>query len=108
MGLASPMTWWDPELCAMLAGRGYYVIRFDNRDVGRSSRAGAGSPAGCSCEAFAGRRMRAPYSLATWPTTPSGCWTTSGSRRAHVVGVSMGGMIAQTMAIEQPGAGCGR
>src|ERR1700754_31933 len=38
MGLASPMIWWDPELCSMLARRGYYVITFDNRDVGRSTK----------------------------------------------------------------------
>src|SRR5262245_31549343 len=38
MGLASPMTWWDPELCSMLARRAYYVITLDNRDVGRSTR----------------------------------------------------------------------
>ena len=38
MGLGGPMTWWDPELCELLAGRGFYVIRYDNRDTGRSSR----------------------------------------------------------------------
>ena len=37
MGLAGPLIWWDPDLCTMLAERGYYVIRFDNRDVGSSS-----------------------------------------------------------------------
>ena len=38
MGLGGPMTWWRPELCRMLADAGFFVIRFDNRDVGRSSR----------------------------------------------------------------------
>src|SRR5918995_2932853 len=41
MGLGGPMTWWDPELCRMLAERGFYVVRFDNRDVGRSARIAA-------------------------------------------------------------------
>ena len=45
MGLGGPMTWWDPELCRMLAGRGFYVIRYDNRDTGRSTKvAGTGHP----------------------------------------------------------------
>jgi pimeloyl-ACP methyl ester carboxylesterase len=38
MGLGGPMTWWDPALCRMLAESGFYVIRYDNRDTGRSSR----------------------------------------------------------------------
>ncbi len=63
MGLATQMTFWDPDLCAMLARRGYYVIRFDNRDVGRSSRAHGRVTRRMLVEAFAGRRTRAPYSL---------------------------------------------
>ena len=39
MGLGGPMTWWDPEFCQKLADRGFHVIRYDNRDTGRSSRA---------------------------------------------------------------------
>src|SRR4051812_1314210 len=38
MGLGGPMTWWDPELCQLFADAGYYVVRYDNRDAGRSSR----------------------------------------------------------------------
>jgi len=38
MGLGGPMNWWDPELCTMLAEAGFHVVRFDNRDTGRSSR----------------------------------------------------------------------
>ena len=41
MGLGGPMTWWDPDLCQELVDRGFYVIRFDNRDCGRSSRIAA-------------------------------------------------------------------
>ena len=52
--------------------------------------------------AFTGRRVRAPYSIRDLAPTPSPCSTTSASTSAHVVGVSMGGMIAQTVAIEHP------
>ena len=44
MGLGGPMTWWDPELCRMLAERGFYVIRYDNRDTGRSTKVGGRYP----------------------------------------------------------------
>src|SRR5690349_9343417 len=38
MGLGGPMTWWNSDLCTLLASQGFYVIRYDNRDTGRSSR----------------------------------------------------------------------
>src|SRR3954452_19610020 len=63
MGLGGPMTWWDPELCRMLADRGFFVIRYDNRDTGRSSRGQAWVSRATLVRAFAGRRVRAPYSL---------------------------------------------
>src|SRR3954449_13323677 len=63
MGLGGPMTWWDPELCRMLAGRGFFVIRYDNRDTGRSSRGQGRITRAMLVRAFAGRRVRAPYSL---------------------------------------------
>ena len=107
MGLGGPMTWWDPDCCAMLAAPRLLrdpLRQPRHRPLHREPR--AGSPAGCSCEAFAGRRTHgAVLACATWPTTPSACSTTSGSARAHVVGVSMGGMIVQTMAIERPDPG---
>ena len=106
MGLGGPMTWWDPELCRLLAARGFYVIRYDNRDTGRSTQgAGPGHPADAGARvrrpAGCGRRTR----CATSPTTRSACSTTSASRPPTSCGVSMGGMIAQTMAIEQPAPG---
>ena len=63
MGLGGPMTWWDPELCTMLAEAGFHVVRYDNRDTGRSSRArGSGQPRASwsspSSAAAAGRRTR--------------------------------------------------
>ena len=102
MGLGGPMTWWDPELCRMLAARGCYVIRFDNRDTGRSSRVrGRVSRAGL-VRSFAGRPVRPPYTLDDMGQDAFGLLDHLGIDAAHVVGVSMGGMIAQAMAIARP------
>jgi pimeloyl-ACP methyl ester carboxylesterase len=102
MGLASPLSWWDPELCSMLARRGYLVITFDNRDVGRSTKVGRRVTRGMLVRAFAGARVRPPYSMTDLARDAFGLLDHLGIDRAHVVGVSMGGMIAQTMAIEEP------
>ena len=102
MGLGGPMTWWDPELCRLLVDRGFHVIRFDNRDCGRSSRAEGRVTRATLMRAFAGRRVRAPYLLSDMAEDAVGLLDHLGLESAHVVGVSMGGMIAQTMAIEHP------
>src|SRR4051794_39197072 len=102
MGLGGPMTWWDPELCRMLAERGFYVVRFDNRDCGRSSRGQGRVTRATLVRAFAGRRVRAPYSLNDMAEDAFGLLDHLGLESVHVCGVSMGGMIAQTMAIEHP------
>ena len=102
MGLGGPMTWWDPELCRMLADRGFYVIRFDNRDSGRSSRMTGRVSRATLVRAFAGQRVRAPYTLTDMADDAFGLLDHLGLESAHVCGVSMGGMIAQTMAIEHP------
>jgi pimeloyl-ACP methyl ester carboxylesterase len=102
MGLGGPMNWWDPELCRMLAARGFYVIRYDNRDTGRSSRVGVRVKRSTLLRAFAGGRVRAPYSMSDLAGDAFGLLDHLGLESAHVVGVSMGGMIVQTMAIEQP------
>ena len=102
MGLGGPMTWWDPALCRMLAQNGFYVIRYDNRDTGRSSRGTGRVSRGMLVQAFLGRRVKAPYSLADLAQDGFGLMDHLGLESAHVVGVSMGGMIAQTMAIREP------
>jgi pimeloyl-ACP methyl ester carboxylesterase len=102
MGLGGPMTWWEPELCRLLVDRGFYVIRFDNRDCGRSSRMAGRVTRATLVRAFAGQRVRAPYTLTDMADDAFGLLDHLGLESAHVCGVSMGGMIAQTMAIEHP------
>ena len=101
MGLGGPMTWWDPEFCRMLAARGCYVIRFDNRDTGRSSRIEQRVRRSALVRAFAGRG-RPPYTLGDMGEDGFGLLDHLGLESAHLVGISMGGMIAQAMAIAHP------
>jgi pimeloyl-ACP methyl ester carboxylesterase len=105
MGLGGPMTWWSPELCRMLADHGFYVIRYDNRDTGRSSRMRGRVTRAMLVRSFAGpasRRPRPPYTLDDMAGDAFGLLDHLGLDTAHVVGVSMGGMIVQTMALLHP------
>ena len=102
MGLGGPMNWWDPDFCTALADRGFFVIRYDNRDTGRSSRARGRVTRSMLVRAFMGRRVRAPYSLEDMAADAGGLLDHLGLDSAHVVGVSLGGMIAQTLAVTQP------
>ena len=102
MGLGGPMNWWDPELCTMLAEAGFHVVRFDNRDTGRSSRLPGRVTRGQLVKGFLGRGGKVPYTLSDMGADAFGLMDHLGWDSAHVVGVSMGGMIVQTMAIDQP------
>jgi pimeloyl-ACP methyl ester carboxylesterase len=102
MGLGGPMNWWDPDLCTMLAERGFFVVRYDNRDTGRSSRAKGRVTRAMLVRAFAGRRVRPPYTMSAFARDAVGLMDHLGWHSAHVVGVSMGGMIAQTLAVTEP------
>ena len=102
MGLGGPMTWWDPDLCRELARAGFYVIRFDNRDTGRSTVLRGKVGRSQLVRAFAGRRARGPYGIGDLADDAFGLLDHLGLESAHVVGVSMGGMIVQTMAIAHP------
>jgi pimeloyl-ACP methyl ester carboxylesterase len=101
MGLGTQMIAWDERLCAMLVERGFRVVRFDNRDIGRSTLLdGAGVPS--RLELILGRPATAPYLLTDMAADTAGLMDHLGIDAAHLVGASMGGMIAQTMAIERP------
>jgi pimeloyl-ACP methyl ester carboxylesterase len=99
MGLATQMIAWDEEFCGMLAERGFRVVRFDNRDIGRSSRIEAGVPG--RLDMLVGRGT-APYLLRDMAADTFGLMDHLGIESAHLVGASMGGMIVQTAAIEGP------
>lgn len=101
MGLGTQMLAWDGEFCELLAGRGFRVVRFDNRDIGHSTMIeSAGVPK--RADLFLGRRASAPYLLSDMAADAIGLMDHLGISSAHVTGASMGGMIGQTLAIEHP------
>jgi pimeloyl-ACP methyl ester carboxylesterase len=100
MGLGTQLIHWDLEFCEQLAEHGFRVIRFDNRDSGRSTQIAAAVPN--LMRGFAGLRIDAPYRLDDMADDALGLLDRLGIERAHVAGASMGGMIAQTMAIRRP------
>jgi pimeloyl-ACP methyl ester carboxylesterase len=101
MGLATQMLAWDEEFCTMLAERGFRVVRFDNRDIGRSTKIdSAGVPS--RADMLLGRRRSAAYLLPDLAADTTGLMDHLEIESAHLVGASMGGMIAQTVAIEHP------
>jgi pimeloyl-ACP methyl ester carboxylesterase len=101
MGLASQMILWDDEFCELLAAQGFSVIRFDNRDIGRSTiMRGARVPKRWQLLTRNGRG--AAYSLDAMAADSVGLLDHLDVGAAHVAGVSMGGMIAQLIAINHP------
>jgi pimeloyl-ACP methyl ester carboxylesterase len=97
MGLGTQLIHWHPDFCAMLGDRGFRVIRFDNRDAGRSTRVDAPMP---GWRAMLGlTRGRPAYTLYDMAGDAAGLLDYLEIESAHVVGASMGGMIAQAMAI---------
>ena len=102
MGLGGPMTWWDTELCEDLARAGFFVVRYDNRDTGRSTILDARVSRSTIVRAFAGAPVRAPYGMADLADDAFGLLDHLGLASAHIVGVSMGGMIVQTMVLAHP------
>lgn len=99
MGLGTQMLGWDEEFCALLAERGFRVVRFDNRDIGHSTMLESGGVPS-RLDLFIGRRESAAYLLSDMANDTIGLMDHLGIDSAHVVGASMGGMIGQTLAIE--------
>ena len=105
MGFAAQLIFWPETLCQGLAAEGFRVVRFDNRDVGKSThlaRLPAPDPRALLAEVMAGKRPDVPYSLDDMANDAVGLMDALGVDRAHIVGASMGGMIAQLIAINHP------
>ena len=105
MGAGGPLTFWGDSFCEGLVSGGYRVIRFDNRDCGLSSQLdhlGTPSRLALVLRLLFHLKVSAPYSLEDMANDAIGLLDTIGVRAAHVVGVSMGGMIAQIVAARRP------
>ncbi|AZN96629.1 alpha/beta hydrolase [Mesorhizobium sp. M9A.F.Ca.ET.002.03.1.2] len=87
MGAMASMLWWPEAFCRKLAGKGLFVIRYDNRDTGRSTKYAPGEP---------------PYTFDDMADDAIRVLDDHGIAKAHVVGMSMGGMIAQLVALKHP------
>jgi pimeloyl-ACP methyl ester carboxylesterase len=101
MGLGTQMLGWHEDFCADLAWRGFHAIRYDNRDIGRSTIFDA-SPTPTVGQLIRRDKRAAAYTLAEMAADGVGLLDHLGIDRAHIVGVSMGGMIAQTIAARRP------
>lgn len=105
MGLGAQLTLWPIELCEALVARGFRVIRFDNRDIGLSTKfdsAGVPDMASLMMATFTGRKPAVAYTLDDMATDAVALLDALGIARAHIVGASMGGMIAQLVAVLYP------
>ena len=105
MGLGMQLVAWHPDFVAMLVARGFRVIRFDNRDSGLSQRFDAFGKPNLALDAvrFAvGMKIDAPYTVADMADDTAGLLDAMGLASAHICGASMGGMIAQQLAVRHP------
>jgi len=104
-GFGMTRVMWDEELCDTLAGRGFTVVRMDNRDTGVSTRLtklGVPDVPRMFVRSMLGRSVTPPYTLEDMANDAVGLMKSLGHTRFHAVGASMGGMIAQTIALDHP------
>ena len=101
MGAGTQLIGWPDELCDQLVASGLQIVRFDNRDVGESTHM-TGAPPPNPLAALAGDFSSASYTLSDMAADSVGLLDVLGLDSAHVVGASLGGFIAQTIAIEHP------
>ena len=101
MGLGTQMIAWHAEFCQQVADRGFFVIRYDNRDVGRSTRLDHVPPPS-PLELGTRRFKHLAYTLEDMAEDGVGLLDHLGIERAHIVGASMGGMIAQVLTVRHP------
>ena len=105
MGLGAQLTLWPESLCEGLATQGFFVVRYDNRDIGLSTdfdRWGVPDLMGASARLMKGEKVETPYLLADMAADATGLLDALEIDRAHMVGASMGGMIAQVIAASYP------
>ena len=105
MGLGAQLTLWPIELVEALVARGYFVIRHDNRDIGLSTKfteAGVPDMGSVVMALMTGKQPAVPYTLSDMAGDAMTVLNAAGVVKAHIVGASMGGMIAQLVAIEHP------
>lgn len=105
MGLGTQLIHWNEDFCRLLASKGFYVIRFDNRDIGKSTwLEGARVPSiwRFLSNAFFNQNVKAPYLLNDMANDTLALLDALNVDQAHIVGASMGGMIAQCMALQAP------
>jgi pimeloyl-ACP methyl ester carboxylesterase len=105
MGLGTQMIAWPDSFCNQLAAAGFRVIRFDNRDIGLSTKIESAPRvrlAGLLFKAVLGRKVTSPYALEDMAADAVGLLDALDIDKAHIVGASMGGMIAQIVAAQYP------
>jgi pimeloyl-ACP methyl ester carboxylesterase len=105
MGIGLQMVMWDEQFCRDLAARGFKVIRFDNRDVGQSTKLdhlGYQKPTDVLLQRLLGKPVRPEYTLEDMARDTVGLIEHLGYSSAHVVGLSLGGMVAQCLALDHP------
>jgi pimeloyl-ACP methyl ester carboxylesterase len=100
MGLGAQMVTWQDDFCQQLVAKGLYVVRFDNRDIGRSTHLQGPPPSLAQLLRYSGSAAR--YTLADMAQDTAGLLDGLELASAHVIGASQGGMIAQTLAARHP------